>query len=249
MVGAMMKCPLCHIPLCQIEYEQVPVYLCPDCRGSLVDKGGFGTIERRREKQWSDAEKAAIASEVAGGDPARVLACPQCSVPMAKVKVPGPKGPFLIDICNPCGLAWFDRGELEAAQIEYEKEEDARGVPELAPETRAALAASAFATEADREVANVDLTAVRFVGMAILGPAAIPGQLLLSAAKAARWAVENFQEGVDDGGREGRGHLVRAAIGIAFVAGLVVAAWWLRQSISAWIDAVQGWFAPDPRWP
>ena len=248
-MGTVIKCPLCHIPLCRIEYEQVPVYLCPDCRGSLVDKGGFATIERRRDKQWTDAEKSAIASEVAGGDAARAIACPQCSTPMAKVKLPGPKGPFLIELCKPCGLAWFDRGELEAAQIEYEKEQDAQGPQELAPETRAALAASAFATQVYRDEANADLVAVRFLGMAIIGPAAIPGQLLLSAAKAARWAVENFQEGVDEDGRAGRGHLIRAAIGIALVAGLVAAAWWLRASISSWIDVVRGWFAGDPRWP
>jgi Zn-finger nucleic acid-binding protein len=120
----MMKCPSCQVPLCRLEYEGVPIHVCPDCRGSLVDAQRFRAIERRRERTWTDEEKSGIAASVARTGPSRSVRCPGCLAKMAHLSVPMGGSAFRIGFCGSCNLLWFDRGEMDLAQILYEKEQD-----------------------------------------------------------------------------------------------------------------------------
>jgi Zn-finger nucleic acid-binding protein len=134
----MLQCPACHIPLCRIEYENVPVHICPDCRGALVDMMRFRTITVRREKTWTDDQKRQIEAETSAQVP-QGDKCPKCLAPMKGTAVPMGGLSFRVDVCRPCELLWFDRGQLDLAQILYEKEQDS-----LTPEERLDIGGAAL---------------------------------------------------------------------------------------------------------
>ena len=135
----MLQCPVCRIPLCRIEYENVPIHICPDCRGSLVDMMRFRAIAVRREKTWTEPQKRRIEAETAAQAPMPLgQQCPKCLMPMKATAVPMGGSAFRIEVCQPCELLWFDRGQLDLAQILYEREQDA-----LSPEDRGRVGGAA----------------------------------------------------------------------------------------------------------
>jgi len=121
-----LLCPGCNIPLCRIDYEGVTVHLCPDCRGALVEAARLETIKRRRVRRWTRRQKRDTISLAMASDNPAPLRCPRCLMSMEKVTVPYREGAFHLERCRPCGLHWFDRGELELVQVLFEKERDGR---------------------------------------------------------------------------------------------------------------------------
>ncbi len=60
-----------------------------------------------------ERETARILSEAPGKDDYPKISCPKCSQAMKSMEVATPEGKRLaIEVCRPCGLAWFEAGEL-----------------------------------------------------------------------------------------------------------------------------------------
>jgi Zn-dependent protease with chaperone function/Zn-finger nucleic acid-binding protein len=130
--GRENRCPRCRVPLIHTFYEGVPVGVCPDCRGKLVDMASVDKIVARREVAFSESltakarafEEKVLLNPVKNQKitdlPADRLPCPNCGYRM----VPRPYNYqyFVpVDKCLSCSKIWFDSDELEILQILIEE--------------------------------------------------------------------------------------------------------------------------------
>jgi LSD1 subclass zinc finger protein len=139
-------CPSCRQPLQTAEYEGTNVFRCAFCAGTLVMTDHIPRIVARTAQANPCTERInALAravlkqnmtnqlfrihsSSAAASSPK--LACPKCQSPMSRGFY---SLTYLVEIdrCGNCGLAWFDRDELEMLQcmIENRLVPDADSVP------------------------------------------------------------------------------------------------------------------------
>lgn len=96
-----MKCPACQSVMFVIEYDDIELDYCQQCRGVWFDRGELDLLL---------GEDAALRVEPARTEES-LRRCPLCRAPMAKMNI-GPEGGVMIDVCpDQCGL-WFDGGEV-----------------------------------------------------------------------------------------------------------------------------------------
>ncbi|HBL15421.1 MAG TPA: hypothetical protein DD417_01300 [Elusimicrobia bacterium] len=118
------KCPHCGIDLDQNSYEGARVDSCASCAGVWVDTGELGVILERREKRFSEAQRAAAESSsrprAEEAQAPRVL-CPICREPMERIPY-GYDSDIAIDRC--AHGVWLEKGELERIQAYVEKSEE-----------------------------------------------------------------------------------------------------------------------------
>jgi Zn-dependent protease with chaperone function/Zn-finger nucleic acid-binding protein len=121
-------CPRCQALLYETFYEGVPIKICPDCGGKLIDAAVVDRVIARKEVAFSeDLKKKAQKFEQAflldpirrrkiHADKSPKIHCPQCGTKM----FPRPYNyQYIIpvDKCLACHKIWFDRDELEILQI------------------------------------------------------------------------------------------------------------------------------------
>ena len=117
-----------HIPLRENYYEGVPLNICPDCRGKLIDSAVMERIIARKEVAFSDHLKAKakdfeenflldpILRKKIHADKSPKISCPHCGAKMR----PRPYNyqyVIPVDKCLHCHKIWFDADELEILQI------------------------------------------------------------------------------------------------------------------------------------
>jgi Zn-finger nucleic acid-binding protein len=127
-------CPNCHIQLTRALYEGVPLDECPACRGCYVMPDQVSRILAREEYAFPDRIKRLAAAmpplSAAGritkrfnawpGNRMQHRQCPKCSSGVVRKFF---TNQYLIEVeqCWVCGLAWFDKDELELLQYLYEQ--------------------------------------------------------------------------------------------------------------------------------
>jgi Zn-finger nucleic acid-binding protein len=130
-----MQCPACRVELNRTTYEGVPVFECPRCGGYLVGRRQMVLIKSSRGKSREELE--ADVESRSGGDSTEDVRCPKCLArDMKKQRVPAGDESFHVDVCEKCGVVWFEGGELARMQLQYEA--SAKGVESLARQQRAA---------------------------------------------------------------------------------------------------------------
>lgn len=100
-----MVCPDCKRSMIILEYKDIEVDFCTQCKGAWLDEGELEQMLHGRDAainlvDWSGGRK---------GD----RHCPRCMEKLRVIALPdgGPE----IDACAAaCGI-WFDKGELRAA--------------------------------------------------------------------------------------------------------------------------------------
>jgi Zn-dependent protease with chaperone function/Zn-finger nucleic acid-binding protein len=122
------NCPRCHVPLRENNYEGVPLKICSDCGGKLVDAAFMERIIARKEVAFSDHLKAKakdfeenflfdpVLRKKIHADKSPKIACPNCGAKMR----PRPYNyqyVIPVDKCLHCHKIWFDGDELEILQI------------------------------------------------------------------------------------------------------------------------------------
>ncbi len=122
------NCPRCRIPLSENFYEGVPLKICPECGGKLIDSAVMDRIIARREVAFSEhlKKKAKDFEEHFLWDPvlrkkihadrSSKVTCPHCGYKM----MPRPYNyqyVIPVDKCLACHKIWFDADELEILQI------------------------------------------------------------------------------------------------------------------------------------
>lgn len=130
--GKQNKCPRCGVPLQSGYYEGVPIKICPQCGGKLVDSTFKERIITRKELKFSDhlIRKAREFKENFMRRPFQIkkiafekaekISCPNCGSRM----VPRPYSLHYVipvDKCLSCHKVWFDADELEILQILIEE--------------------------------------------------------------------------------------------------------------------------------
>ena len=121
-------CPRCHVPLRENYYEGVPMKICSDCGGKLVDAAFMERIIARKEVAFSDHLKSKakdfeenflfdpVLRKKIHADKSPKIGCPNCGAKMR----PRPYNyqyVIPVDKCLHCHKIWFDGDELEILQI------------------------------------------------------------------------------------------------------------------------------------
>jgi Zn-finger nucleic acid-binding protein len=121
-------CPRCRIPLLDNFYEGVPLKICPECGGKLIDSAVMDRIIARKEVSFSERLKKKakdfeehflwdpVLRKKIHADKSSKLTCPNCGYKM----MPRPYNyqyVVPVDKCLACHKIWFDADELEILQI------------------------------------------------------------------------------------------------------------------------------------
>jgi Zn-dependent protease with chaperone function/Zn-finger nucleic acid-binding protein len=122
------NCPRCRIPLHENYYEGVPLKICQECGGKLIDAAFMERIIARKEVAFSDRLKAKakdfeesflfdpVLRKKIHADKSPKITCPNCGERMW----PRPYNyqyVIPVDKCLHCHNIWFDGDELEILQI------------------------------------------------------------------------------------------------------------------------------------
>ncbi len=100
------NCPKCQAEVNHIQYGDIEVEACPNCKGFFLDyddlkKSNAQAFENFGEWRRKDARVLDTLE----------IRCPKCSVKMLKRKSPKEEE-ILLDICPSCNGVWFDEGEF-----------------------------------------------------------------------------------------------------------------------------------------
>jgi len=126
------RCPHCRISLRESFYEGVPIKICPQCEGKLIDSALMDRLIARREVGFSDflIKKAEEFRENFLSNPFNTkkinqkkspnIFCPNCGARMIS-RPYNYQYVIPVDKCLSCHKIWFDSDELEILQILIEK--------------------------------------------------------------------------------------------------------------------------------
>ena len=122
-----MDCPVCRVPMLVVEYKEVEIDLCEDCKGIWFDRD---ELEYLMSTANADATlmglRATTRQEISqGGEKPRK--CPLCKRKMKKLTVDADP-PVVLDKCERHGGYWFDGGELQQVLRATADGEDWRNV-------------------------------------------------------------------------------------------------------------------------
>lgn len=123
----MPRCPVCRVNLERIEYENLPIWGCPDCGGHSLSKSRLEGIKRSTATPPEALGDEAREYRTSTGERLR---CPDCLGTMRKEIVKG-KLVVEIDRCESCEHVWLDAGELAMLQLAHEASEQGRESAEL----------------------------------------------------------------------------------------------------------------------
>ena len=98
-----MLCPVCKKEMMILEYNEVELDYCPDCKGVWLDQGELELLLEISDKKVDlsnipDSEKSN-------------RRCPRCRKKMIKAEFPDTE--IEVDICTRDGGLWLDKGELK----------------------------------------------------------------------------------------------------------------------------------------
>lgn len=122
------KCPRCRIALKETFYEGVPLKICPDCHGKLIDSALVDRIVARKEIDFSEklVQKARIfrdgymlnptLTKKINPDVSPKIFCPNCGSLML-LRAYNYYYVIPVDKCLSCHKIWFDFDEMEILQI------------------------------------------------------------------------------------------------------------------------------------
>jgi len=101
-----MLCPRCAKPLTLEKHIHGGLWRCPQCSGVAAN---LAVLRKQLEEEvardfWRRAGQASVPSK---------RHCPSCSKPLREFVAAHEKQSLRLDLCRPCQLMWFDRGELE----------------------------------------------------------------------------------------------------------------------------------------
>ena len=122
------QCPRCRIALKETFYEGVPLKVCPDCHGKLIDSAFVDRIVARKEIDFSEklAQKARTfrddymlnptQTKKINPDVSPKIFCPNCGSLML-LRAYNYYYVIPVDKCLSCHKIWFDFDEMEILQI------------------------------------------------------------------------------------------------------------------------------------
>lgn len=116
-----MICPTCRHSMIVVEYKQIELDYCPNCKGTWFDSGELELmLERVNLKPNIVGGKSILDLEMAKTSEEK-RKCPVCHRKMRKELI-GNTPQILIDACPVNEGLWFDGGEVDTLISEISKE-------------------------------------------------------------------------------------------------------------------------------
>lgn len=107
-----MRCPVCQVEMFVLEFEQVEIDFCYECRGVWLDSGELEMLGERAGAVRNDLLRALETGDVSRPRQG-TRRCPVCRRKMAEVQTDS-EPPVVLDRCPREHGLWFDHGELSA---------------------------------------------------------------------------------------------------------------------------------------
>ena len=106
-----MICPVCKSDMIVVEYHNIELDYCTDCKGVWFDSGELELMLKSYQMQGIEPFIENISNSPDTPSAEKKRKCPICSRKMNK-KVIGEKPRLLIDTCGERHGLWFDGGEI-----------------------------------------------------------------------------------------------------------------------------------------
>lgn len=112
-----MNCPVCKIPLKNIQYEGQNVDICINCEGIWLDEGELqqvikGLLSEKKVDYQTVKEAYRNKPTIYNREKMPIRICPKCNMGMYVFNYYADSNVFL-DRCSSCGGIWADKGEIE----------------------------------------------------------------------------------------------------------------------------------------
>lgn len=105
-----MICPACKNDMIVVEYQQIELDFCPNCRGVWFDSGELNLMLEAAEVD--DSSLGNLGELPLAKTKEKVRKCPICRAAMSKNNI-GSQPPVMIDICRRGDGVFFDGGEVQ----------------------------------------------------------------------------------------------------------------------------------------
>jgi Zn-finger nucleic acid-binding protein len=125
-----MICPVCNYDMIVVEYHNIELDYCNNCKGVWFDSGELELLLKSQGLEEPKAFFDGIFNSQEAASPEKKRNCPVCGHKMKKTAIGGqPK--ILIDVCRDEHGLWFDGGEVTqligCLAGEHPPERDSRG--------------------------------------------------------------------------------------------------------------------------
>jgi len=108
-----MHCPACSSEMFVLEFEQVEIDFCPECKGVWLDSGELELVGARAGVLLSRLGAALASQDGHAPSSGEKRPCPVCGKRMLEVTTDG-EPEIVLDRCSHGHGLWFDSGELGA---------------------------------------------------------------------------------------------------------------------------------------
>lgn len=125
-----MICPVCKRDMLVVEYHNIELDYCNNCKGVWFDSGELELLLKSQDLEEPNTFFAGILSSQEAASSEKKRKCPICARSMNKTAIGGQRE-ILIDVCRDKHGLWFDGGEV--AQLirrlagEHPRKRDSRG--------------------------------------------------------------------------------------------------------------------------
>jgi len=106
-----MICPVCNYDMIVVEYRNIELDYCNNCKGVWFDSGELELLLESRGLEETKLFLDGILSSQEAASSEKKRNCPVCGHKMKKTAI-GEQPEILIDICRDEHGLWFDGGEV-----------------------------------------------------------------------------------------------------------------------------------------
>jgi Zn-finger nucleic acid-binding protein len=106
-----MICPVCKYDMIVVEYQNIELDYCNNCKGVWFDSGELELLLKSYDFEEPKAFFDGIFNSQEAASPEKKRNCPICSHKMKKTIIGG-QPEILIDVCREKHGLWFDGGEV-----------------------------------------------------------------------------------------------------------------------------------------
>ena len=106
-----MLCPVCRQPMLIVEFDDIELDACPDCKGIWFDAQELRELFELVGAPEHGGELEVQLERLKHASARR--SCPRCRGRIEPVRAPTTDGELILDQCPRGHGLWFDKGELE----------------------------------------------------------------------------------------------------------------------------------------
>jgi Zn-finger nucleic acid-binding protein len=106
-----MVCPVCKYDMIVVEYRNIELDYCHNCKGVWFDSGELELLLKSQGLEEPKAFFEGIFNSQEAASSEKKRKCPICGRKMKKTAIGG-QPEILIDVCRDTHGLWFDRGEV-----------------------------------------------------------------------------------------------------------------------------------------